>query len=154
MPDKITPYTIKTVPSEWLLNKWKEYSRIIKSFDVRDVPEDDQQLILQALHSDLWDWFTDCDGCTCVSEPSWPTIYFPPCVAHDFRCFIGKNLYVAACEFRRLNKAYRMDKWRRNIRFAFVVAAIPYFKSFDYLFGTPQQRKKRKPKGFKKSILK
>ena len=68
------------------LDRETERRRIIESFDVLNVPEGIQALIREALDSDKWDWFRDCDGCTAVSEIYWPTIYFPPCLRHDFDC--------------------------------------------------------------------
>jgi hypothetical protein len=65
------------------LDRTTEYHRIIESFEVLSVPRDIQIMIREALDSKHWDWFTDCDGCTCVSEMYWPTIYFPPCLRHD-----------------------------------------------------------------------
>ena len=66
------------------LDRATEYHRIIESFEVLSVPRDIQILVREALDSKHWDWFTDCDGCTCVSEMYWPTIYFPPCLRHDY----------------------------------------------------------------------
>ncbi|MEI8352114.1 MAG: hypothetical protein WCG36_07365, partial [bacterium] len=61
------------------LDRATEYHRIIESFDVLNVPRDIQALVREALDSKSWDWFQNCDGCTCVSEMYWPTKYFPPC---------------------------------------------------------------------------
>ncbi|MEI6789381.1 MAG: hypothetical protein WCL49_12970, partial [bacterium] len=55
------------------LDRATEYHRIIESFDVLSVPRDIQALVREALDSKHWDWFQNCDGCTCVSEMYWPT---------------------------------------------------------------------------------
>jgi hypothetical protein len=141
-------------PSDYSDEKWKEYRRIGYSFLLMELSEKLQDIILEVLHSDKWDWFTDCDGCTAVSEPHWPTIYFPPCIVHDYRCFLGKPLFKAAKEFHALNLAYNMDKWRANLRFAGVVLAIPVLRTIYFLVGTPQERKKKSAFKLRKTVLK
>ena len=97
-----------------------EFGRIIESFNVFDVPGEFQILVVEALKSDRWDWFEDCDGCTCVSEVYWPTKYFPPCVRHDFDCFIGQGGWNASKRFYRLQRAYGMGRVRSWVRAAAV----------------------------------
>ena len=79
------------------LDRATEYRRIIESFDVLSVPADIQTLIREALDSDKWDWFEDCDGCTGVSDVYWPTIYFPPCLRHDFDWGTGNGGWGIEC---------------------------------------------------------
>jgi hypothetical protein len=83
------------------LDRKMERDRIIDSFAVLSVPEDVQGLIMEALDSNRWDWFKDCDGCTGVSEMYWPTIYFPPCLRHDFDCATGHNGWEASLRLFR-----------------------------------------------------
>ena len=105
------------------LDRAKEYRRVIESFEVLDVPADIQALIREALDSSLWDWFRDCDGCTGVSEVYWPTIYFPPCLRHDFDCHIGHNGWQTSLRFYRIQRAYRVGAVRAGIRVAGVTLA-------------------------------
>ena len=96
---------------------------VIESFNVLNVHEDIQALIREALDSDKWDWFTDCDGCTAVSEVYWPTIYFPPCLRHDFDWFTGNGGWESNMRFYRIQLAYGMSPIRAGIRFAGVTVA-------------------------------
>jgi hypothetical protein len=105
------------------LNHRTERHRIVESFDVFSVPEGIQKLILEALDSDEWDWFRDCDGCTGVSELYWPTIYFPPCLRHDFDCATGRNGWQASLRFYRIQRAYGVGAVRAGVRMAGVMVA-------------------------------
>lgn len=100
-----------------------EYGRILESFNVFDIPGDLQILVVEALKSDRWDWFEDCDGCTGVSEVYWPTKYFPPCLRHDFDCHIGQGGWEASRIFYRLQRAYGIPVWRSFLRAAAVTVA-------------------------------
>jgi hypothetical protein len=105
------------------LDRKMERDRIIASFEVLSVPEDIQAVIREALDSDKWDWFKDCDGCTGVSEIYWPTKFFPPCLRHDFDCVIGEGGWPASVRFYRLQRAYGMSRLRASIRSAAVTLA-------------------------------
>ena len=105
------------------LDRDREYRRVIESFDVLNVPTGVQALVRAALDSDKWDWFRDCDGCTGVSELYWPTIYFPPCLRHDFDCWTGHNGLQASARFYRVQRAYGMDAIRAGLRAAGVTVA-------------------------------
>ena len=105
------------------LDRSTERHRIIESFDVLSVPADIQALIREALDSDKWDWFRDCDGCTGVSEIYWPTIYFPPCLRHDFDCATGHNGWQASRRFYRIQRAYGVSAVRSGARAAGVTLA-------------------------------
>ena len=105
------------------MNREVERHRIIESFDVFSVPEDIQTLIREALDSAKWDWFRDCDGCTGVSEIYWPTIYFPPCLRHDFDCHIGQNGWQTSMRFYLTQRAYGVEKLRAGLRAAGVTLA-------------------------------
>ena len=102
-----------------------EYRRILKSFDVFNIPEELQALVLEAITSEEWDWFEDCDGCTAVSELHWPTKYFPPCLRHDFDWIRGKGDWAASRRFYALQRAYGTPRWRAGIR-AGAVTAVWY----------------------------
>ena len=99
------------------LDRATEYHRIIESFDVLNVPRDIQVLIREALESKSWDWFKDCDGCTCVSEMYWPTQYFPPCLRHDFDWRVNGGGWEANARFYRIQRAYRMSALQAGTRF-------------------------------------
>lgn len=88
-----------------------------------DLPKDAAGEILECLHSLDWDWWEDCDGCTCVSEPGWPSKYYPPCVRHDFDWFTGHGGWLSNARFLRLNRLYCMEGWRANLRWAGVTVA-------------------------------
>ena len=105
------------------LDRATERHRIIESFDVLSVPADIQSLIREALDSDKWDWFRDCDGCTGVSEIYWPTIFFPPCLRHDFDCATGHNGWQTSRRFYRIQRAYGVSAVRSGIRAAGVTLA-------------------------------
>jgi len=100
-----------------------EYHRIIESFDVLSVPRDIQVLIREALDSKSWDWFKECDGCTCVSEMYWPTKYFPPCLRHDFDWQTGHGGWRSNVRFYRIQRAYGMSVLWAGVRAAGVTVA-------------------------------
>jgi hypothetical protein len=81
------------------LDRETERRRIMESFEVLNIPADVQALVVEALDSDKWDWFRDCDGCTCVSEMYWPTKFFPPCLRHDFDWQTGQGGWAANARF-------------------------------------------------------
>jgi hypothetical protein len=99
-----------------------ERARIEKSFDVFGLSSRQRQLILEALDSNAWDWFRDCDGCTAVSELYWPTKYFPPCLRHDYDWRRGAGDCTASKNFFRLQRAYGVPRWRSALRTAGVTA--------------------------------
>lgn len=82
-----------------------------------------QRLVLEAIESDEWDWFEDCDGCTCVSELHWPTKYFPPCLRHDYDWISGKGDWAASRRFYELQRAYGVPVWRASLRSSAVTVA-------------------------------
>ncbi|MBU4459192.1 MAG: phospholipase [Verrucomicrobia bacterium] len=94
-----------------------ERRRIVASFKVFGVPREEQAEILEAIDSPAWDWFRDCDGCTCVSESYWPTKFFPPCLRHDFDWFVGHSVWESNRRFYRLSRRYRMTRLRAGWRF-------------------------------------
>ena len=105
------------------LDRATERHRILESFDVLNVPAGIQAEILEALDSPRWDWFRDCDGCTCVSEIYWPTKYFPPCLRHDFDCQTRNGGWQASMRFYRIQRAYGMSAVRAGVRAAGVTLA-------------------------------
>ena len=105
------------------MNRVTERHRIIESFAVFSVPEDIQALIREALDSKRWDWYRDCNGCTGGSEIYWPTIYFPPCLRHDFDCATGHNGLQASRRFYRIQRAYGMSAIRSGARAVGVTVA-------------------------------
>jgi hypothetical protein len=110
----LSPYRRR--PDGWSQLAWIEYARIRRSLRFFDLPANAAQEILECLHSTEWNWYEDCDGCTGVSEPGWPSKYFPPCVRHDYDCQTGRGGWQANARFDRLNRAYRMDGWRCRAR--------------------------------------
>ncbi len=93
-----------------------ERLRIEKSFVVFGLSEKHRALIVEALDSNEWDWFRDCDGCTGVSEAHWPTKYFPPCLRHDFDWIRGQGGWAASKRFYALQRAYGMSRFRSGLR--------------------------------------
>ena len=98
------------------INRESERRRIEKSFDVFSLSDEHRALIVEALDSDAWDWFEDCDGCTAVSELHWPTKYFPPCLRHDFDWIRGRGDWAASRRFFDLQRAYGVPVWRAALR--------------------------------------
>jgi len=98
----------------------RERERIVLSFDVLNIPENLRKDILEALDSKKWDWYTECDGCTAVSEAYWPTKYFPPCLRHDFDYATGRGGIAASIRFYNLQRAYGMSRTRSGVRAAAV----------------------------------
>jgi len=120
-PDLI-PYIVQ--PQGWSHEKWKEYRRIVGSFDFYELDEATREEIAECLHDEAsWDWYEDCDGCTAVSEPGWPSKFFPPCVRHDYDWCTGRGGWESNARFRRLNKLYRMEVWRATVRWVGVTVA-------------------------------
>ena len=105
------------------LDRKVELHRILDSFDVFSIPAPIRAEIREALDSPLWDWFKDCDGCTCVSEVYWPTQYFPPCLRHDFDCATGHNGVQTSRRFYRIQRAYGMGRLQSALRFLSVTVA-------------------------------
>ena len=130
-------------PFHWPAAKWAEYHRIVASFDLFEVPENDRSVILTCLHDEIkWDWWTDCDGCTAVSEPGWPSKFFPPCVRHDYDWQTGHGGWESNKRFRRLNMTYHMERWRANARWLGVtIAWYGAYKWRDLIFGPPASRR-------------
>lgn len=98
------------------VDRYREYVRIYGSFKLLNIPKAVQALVLEALHSDQWDWFKECDGCTCVSEPGWPSKYYPPCVRHDYEWRTGRGGWDSNARFYALSRAYHMEGWRSGMR--------------------------------------
>jgi ribonucleoside-triphosphate reductase len=133
--------------SGWPIAKIAEYRRIVKSFDFFTLPDEYRKEILECLHDPAWDWWEESDGCTAVSEPGWPSKYFPPCVRHDYDWQTGRGGWVANARFRRLNRAYCMESWRANARWAGVT--ISWFVWFKWvkMFGGRRVPPKTTPEG-------
>ena len=93
-----------------------ERARIEKSFEVFSLSDEHRALIIEAMDSDLWDWFAECDGCTGVSELHWPTKYFPPCLRHDFDWRFRSGDMAASRTFYALQRAYGVPVWRSALR--------------------------------------
>ena len=106
-----------------LVTRESERARIEKSFDVFGLSAEHRALIIEALDSEKWDWFLDCDGCTCVSELHWPTKYFPPCLRHDFDCAAGRNGWQASVRFYHIQRAYGVSAIRSGLRSVGVTVA-------------------------------
>ena len=104
-------------------SRQSERARIEKSFDVFGLSDEQRAWVVEALDSDEWDWFRDCDGCTGVSELHWPTKYFPPCVRHDYDWMRGDAGWLAVRRFYFLQRAYCVPRWRALLRTAAVMVA-------------------------------
>jgi hypothetical protein len=114
----------RTILSEDQRIRKREYTRIIDSFRVYDVPDPLRNFLLEALHSKKWDWYYDMDGCTGVPD-YWPTIYSPECLGHDYPWVTGMGGKESDVIFKALMKAYCKPKgfrWRRykGVRFAWI----------------------------------
>lgn len=129
--DKVAEAIQNTLPPATDTDKLKahERERIVDSFSVLDIGEREQAEILEALNSDKWDWYKQCDGCTCVSEAYWPNKYFPPCLRHDFDFLTSNKGIEANNRFYRISKAYGMPRVRAAVRWLGVTAGwFTWFK--------------------------
>ena len=106
-----------TMPPAEARGRNVERRRIEASFRLFDVPEWARVLVREAMDDPRWDWYLDCDGCTAVSEAYWPTKYFPPCLRHDFDWYVGNPVWPANLRFYRLQRLYRMTRFRAGLRF-------------------------------------
>ena len=93
-----------------------ERARIEMSMRVYELSPELRASLTEAMDSDAWDWFADCDGCTTVSELHWPTKYFPPCLRHDYDCIRGKANLEASKRFYALQRSYGVPIWRAGLR--------------------------------------
>jgi hypothetical protein len=110
------------------VNKNREEKRILDSFGVYDVPDDYKILIQNAINSEEWDWFKDCDGCS-LTWNYWPTKFSPPCLVHDYHWRTGRGGYWSDKIFLELMKIYSIPRWQRTFRFSLVrVGWFLYFK--------------------------
>lgn len=106
---QLQPY--RYPPLRWSTEKWKEYKRIVVSLDSFFVPQVYRDMVMEALHDEIsWDWYKDCDGCTCVSEPGWPSKYYPPCVLHDYMWRTNKGGMVSNGIFLEMTVLYHAPK--------------------------------------------
>ena len=101
------------------MSRRTERNRIIKSFDVYDVPDIYRDLIKLAIESNHWDWFNDMDGCSFVPD-YWKTKFYPPCLVHDYHWRTGRGGYWSDRIFLELMEIYSLPKWQRNLRFVMV----------------------------------
>lgn len=127
-----------------------EYKRMLLSLDLYQPRLEVYNIILEAYtERGEWDW-RKCDGCSCVSEMHFPPGFrFPPCVAHDYLCYLGETGQALLCNpdlgpvtrrysdkiFRWAMGDYGVNparKWARwlGVRLAWVV----YFKPKRALF--------------------
>ena len=118
-------------------DRHSERRRIEKSFTVFSLSPEHRALILEALDSERWDWWEDCDGCTGVSELYWPTKYFPPCLRHDFDWIMGNGGVAGSKIFYDLQRAYGMTRFRSGLRSGAVTV-------YWYAWAKWAQRKKRR----------
>jgi hypothetical protein len=134
----VKAYTKSKIPKSWSKEKTREYFRIIDSFKVFDVPEEQQQWVLEALHDHKhWDWFKDCNGANIVSEPGWKGKYHPAYVYHDYAWSKWGPTWKSNNRMKYLQDTYGMDGWRSNLRWVGVTffgmpvhATIRWFKSW------------------------
>jgi len=110
------------------MNKTIEQQRILDSFSVYSVPIIFKDLINEALNSNEWDWFKDCDGCTLVAD-YWTTKYHPACLVHDFLWVTGRGGKVSDLIFKDLSVIYGMPKYQAKFRFFAVrLGWVLYYK--------------------------
>ena len=103
----IDPFGVKSsVP----MSRNAERERIIKSFEEYLIPPEDADVIMTAMSSQDWDWYTDTDGCTAVSN-LWPTKYSPPCLVHDWMWQTGRGGAVSDAIFLQLMLDYGVPKF-------------------------------------------
>ena len=112
----------------------------IETFSVRFSPK-----LLEFIYSAYddrlgidWDW-RNSDGCTGVSEFTWPSVYFPPCVAHDYWCERA-NRGTTRREYDLFRKYADTMLYHANVAFALPWFRLPFFgfqnSSVGRYFGT------------------
>lgn len=115
------------------INKETEKQRILDSFKVYGPPPVFKALIMEALESKEWDWFTDMDGCTGVAD-YWPTRFHPACLVHDFHWRIGRGGEVSDLIFKDLMEIYSMAKSKATLRFLGVRMAWIFVYKWKHFF--------------------
>lgn len=128
----INAYTKK--PEHYSADKWKEYQRIVKSFDVRSVSKKHQKWVLQALHDEFtWDWYKDCNGANFVSEDGWikskktGIAYHPAYVYHDYAWTRWGATWKSNCRMWTLQNVYNMNRLKSQWRWLGVTCfGMPY----------------------------
>lgn len=84
----------------------REISRIRAGFNYNNIDKKFQDLVLEVIYSDEWNWWEDMDGCTKVNDLS-PTRYAEPCLVHDWFWRTGRGGIVSDKIFRKLMIQYR-----------------------------------------------
>jgi hypothetical protein len=86
--------------------KKTEIQRIKDTFHLYNLPKEFADIILEALYSTEWDWFTDCDGCTGVPDLTYLK-YHPACIVHDYFWVTGRGGKVSDKIFFKLMLLYK-----------------------------------------------
>ena len=98
------------------LTRSMERNRILESFSIFSLPVCFQNLIIELLNSNEWDWFKDVDGCTAVAD-YWPSKYNPACTVHDGLWITGRGGIESDKIFRQLMLFYGMPKGHAQRRY-------------------------------------
>lgn len=125
--------------------KEKELRRIRLSYTCFDIPLWLREKLEEAVSStnSKWDWYKDCDGCTCVSEMYWRSKYFPPCLLHDFQWATGDGGWSSNRDFYRSQQCYGMSRLVSGIRWLGVtIAWYAFSKWWKLLFCGCKKAKK------------
>ena len=120
-----------------------EYDRMMAS--LKGKPDDVRAWVIRAYNAKDWDWITS-DGCSgpgptdrvdpldaLASNCGWLTRYYPPCVAHDYECYVAHRMWrqgfwrlsyrtrwEADKMFYRVSRAYGMSRFRAGFRWLMV----------------------------------
>ena len=111
-----------------LLKEDDEYLRMQLSLALYKPRQEVVTFITSAYNSHEYDW-RQSDGCTAVSEVHFPAGYrFPPCVAHDYYCWLSRRAPSKAEAdriraegdrlFRLANMDYGVSGLRSCLRYA------------------------------------
>lgn len=100
---------------EVIEKRQQEKQRILESFEVYEVPDYVQYVIIEAIDSQDWNWI-EMDGCTAVPD-YWPTRYNPACLVHDFMWATGRGGAKSDYIFKRLSMIYGMPSGQSTRRY-------------------------------------
>ena len=126
----------KKKPKHYSADKWKEYQRIISSFEVFDLPFPHEQWVLRALHDEVeWDWYKDCNGANVVSEAGWKkskvtnVAYHLAYVYHDYAWTRWGATFRSNNRMWLLQNDYNMTYTRSSLRwFGVTCFGMPFSK--------------------------
>ena len=118
----LPPVLPNELTEEWFIWERRRMEATVRAFKDK-LSQELKDAIAEAYNLDNeigWDWRTS-NGCNFVDERYWPTIYFVPCVVHDYWCEKAKRAKTRREAdrirargdylFLLLNRAYGLPLW-------------------------------------------